>query len=171
MVKNPPEMQETWVWSLGQEDSPGEVNGNHSSSLAWRIPWTEELGELQSMGLQRVGYNWVTQHACTSYIWVGSNFFPFLTWVLHHHCFLKHARQGKACALLLLTLPYRLPGLFIAYYPYTDFHAATQQGIFFKFFWCKVWSKQTEAQKALILNSRLRSGSWKLVIYIFLSLE
>ena len=37
------------------ERSPGEGNGNHSSILAWKIPWTEEPGRLQSMGLQRVG--------------------------------------------------------------------------------------------------------------------
>ena len=94
-------MQETWVWSLGQEDSPGEVNGNplqysgsslvawvvknppanagdvrdmgsipewedplekgmatHSSIPAWRIPWREEPGGLQSMGSHRVGHDW-----------------------------------------------------------------------------------------------------------------
>ena len=40
--------------------SPGEGNGTHSSTLAWKIPWTEEWGRLQSMGSQRVGHNWVT---------------------------------------------------------------------------------------------------------------
>ena len=46
------EMHETWVQSLGQEDSPGGGNGNDSSILACRIPWTEEPGGRQSMGLQ-----------------------------------------------------------------------------------------------------------------------
>ena len=50
MVKNLPAKQETWVQSLGQED-PLE-KGTHSSILAWRIPWTEEPGGLQSMGSQ-----------------------------------------------------------------------------------------------------------------------
>ena len=50
VVKNPQEMQETWVWSLGM--------ATHSSILAWRIPWTERTGGLQSTGLQRVGYHW-----------------------------------------------------------------------------------------------------------------
>ena len=54
MVKNPPAMQETWVRSLGQEDSLEKRMATHSSILAWRIPWTEEPGGLQSMGLQRV---------------------------------------------------------------------------------------------------------------------
>ena len=57
-VKNPPamqEMQETWVPSLGGEDSLEEGMATHSSILAWRIPWTEKPGRLQSMGLQRVG--------------------------------------------------------------------------------------------------------------------
>ena len=62
MVKNLPEMQETWVWSLGWKKSPGEGNGmiTHSSLLAWRIPWTEEPGGLQSAGSQRAGHDWAT---------------------------------------------------------------------------------------------------------------
>ena len=57
MVKNLPAMQETQVRSLGQEDSLEKGMATHSSILAWRIPWTEEPGRLQSMGLQRVGHN------------------------------------------------------------------------------------------------------------------
>ena len=57
MVKNPPAMQETWVRSLGWEDPLEKEMATHSSILAWRIPWTEEPGGLQSMGLQRVGHN------------------------------------------------------------------------------------------------------------------
>ena len=52
------EMQETWVWSLGWEDSLEESMAIHSSIFAWRIPWTEEPGRLQSIGLQRVGHDW-----------------------------------------------------------------------------------------------------------------
>ena len=58
-VKNLPAIQETWVQSLGQEDPLEEGMATHSSILAWRIPWTEDTGRLQSMGLQRVGCNWV----------------------------------------------------------------------------------------------------------------
>ena len=47
-VKNPPVMQETWVQSLGWEDPLEEGTATHSSILAWRIPWTKELGSLQS---------------------------------------------------------------------------------------------------------------------------
>ena len=53
-VKNPPAMRETWVRSLGWEDPLEEGMATHSSILAWRIPWTEEPGGLQSVGLQRV---------------------------------------------------------------------------------------------------------------------
>ena len=53
LVKNSPAMQETWVWSLDWEDSLEKEMATHSSTLAWRIPWTEEPGGLQSMGLQR----------------------------------------------------------------------------------------------------------------------
>ena len=50
-------MQETLVPSLGQEDRLEEEMATHSSILAWKIPWTEEPGGLQSMGLQRVGHD------------------------------------------------------------------------------------------------------------------
>ena len=53
-VKNPPEMQETQVQSLGREEPLEERMATHSSVLAWRILWTEEPSGLQSMGLQRV---------------------------------------------------------------------------------------------------------------------
>ena len=52
MVKSPPAMQETWVQSRGQEDPLEESMAVHSSILAWRIPWTEKTGGLQSMGSQ-----------------------------------------------------------------------------------------------------------------------
>ena len=57
MVKRLPAMQETWVRSLGWEDPLEKEMATHSSILAWRIPWTEEPGRLQSMGLQRVRHN------------------------------------------------------------------------------------------------------------------
>ena len=53
-AKNLPAMQETWVWSLGQEDSLEKEMAIHSSILAWEIPWTEEPGRLQSMGSQEL---------------------------------------------------------------------------------------------------------------------
>ena len=56
-VKNPPAMQKTWVQSLGWKDPLEKGMAAHSSILAWRIPWTEEPGRLQSTGSQRVGYN------------------------------------------------------------------------------------------------------------------
>ena len=57
MVKHLPIMQETQVRSLGQEDPLEKEVATHSSTLAWKIPWTEDPGRLQSMGLQRVGHN------------------------------------------------------------------------------------------------------------------
>ena len=53
IVKNLPTMQETGVQSLGQEDPPEEEMATHSSILAWKIPWTEEPGGLESTGSQR----------------------------------------------------------------------------------------------------------------------
>ena len=57
MVKNPPAMQEMQVLSLGWEDPLEESVATHLSILAWRIPWTEEPGGLQSIRLQRVGHD------------------------------------------------------------------------------------------------------------------
>ena len=54
MEKNLPAMQETQVQSLGQEDPPEKEMAIHSSTIAWKIPWTEEPGRLQSMGSKRV---------------------------------------------------------------------------------------------------------------------
>ena len=60
MVKNLPEVQETHIGSLGQEDPLEKEMATHSRILAWRIPWTEEPSGLQSMGWQRVGHESVT---------------------------------------------------------------------------------------------------------------
>ena len=56
-VKSLPTMQETWIQSLGHEDPLEEEMATHSSILAWRTPWTEEPGELQSMGSYRAGHD------------------------------------------------------------------------------------------------------------------
>ena len=60
MVKCLPAMSETWVQSLSREDPLEKEMATHSSTFAWKIPWTEEPGRLQSMGSQRVGHDRVT---------------------------------------------------------------------------------------------------------------
>ena len=62
MVKNPPVKQETWVWSLGQEDPLEKGMATHFSILAWRLLWTEEPGRLQPISSQ-------------SYIWLNNQHF------------------------------------------------------------------------------------------------
>ena len=57
MVKNLPEMQETWAQSLGQEDPPEEEMATNTSILAWTVPWTEKPGGLQSTGSQRTRHD------------------------------------------------------------------------------------------------------------------
>ena len=76
-VKNLPAMWETWVGSLGREDPLGKEMATHSSILAWKISWTQEPGGLQSMGLERVGQDWVTN----TYI-VYSDFFSFFLLII-----------------------------------------------------------------------------------------
>ena len=57
LVKNPPAVRENWIRSLCWEDPLEKGMATHSNTLAYRIPWTEEPGELQSMGPQRVGHD------------------------------------------------------------------------------------------------------------------
>ena len=57
MVKHLSAMLEIWVRSLSREDSLEKEMANHSSTLAWKIPWTEEPGRLQSIGSQRFGHD------------------------------------------------------------------------------------------------------------------
>ena len=76
MVKNLPEMQETQVWSLGQEDPLEKGMATHSSILAWRVPWTEEPGGLQPVGSQRVRHNWATNN----FTFIGSYIFQVVKW-------------------------------------------------------------------------------------------
>ena len=94
MVKNLPPMQETQVWSLGQEDPLEKVMATHSSVLAWRIPCTEETEGLQSLGLQTARPAWAT------------NIFPFL----YHFTFFKVKVKSFSCVWLFgtpLTVAYQ----------------------------------------------------------------
>ena len=76
-VKPLPTMQKTWVRSLGREDPVEKAMAPQSSTLARKIPWTEEPGRLQSMGLQRAGHDWATSlHFTTSYL--NTPYFPLL---------------------------------------------------------------------------------------------
>ena len=85
-------MQENQVQSLSQEDPMEKGMATHSSILAGRIPWTEEPGGLHSMGLQRVGHNWVPNT-----LTFGSTKFDFVVFVWKHTC-------GWIFCLLLYTL-------------------------------------------------------------------
>ena len=60
MIKNLPALQETQVWSLGWDNSLEKEMATHSTILAWKIPWAEEAGGLQSMGSPWVGHDWAT---------------------------------------------------------------------------------------------------------------
>ena len=69
MVKRLPAVHETWVWFLGREDPLEKKMAIHSSTLAWKIPWTEEPGRLQSMGSLGVGHNWATSLSLSIETW------------------------------------------------------------------------------------------------------
>ena len=72
-----PAVQETWVRILGREDPLEKEMATHSSTLVWKIPWTEEPGRLQSMGSQRVGHDWATSFHFR--VWKIWPLFPFLS--------------------------------------------------------------------------------------------
>ena len=76
MVKSLPEMQETQVWSLGQEDPLEKGMATHCSILAWRVPWTEEPGGLQSVRSQTVRHNWATNN----FTFIRSDIFQVVKW-------------------------------------------------------------------------------------------
>ena len=67
-IKNLLEMEETWVWSLGLEDSLEKVLTPHSSTLAWETPWMEEPGRLPSMESPRVWQDWVTSLSVFTFV-------------------------------------------------------------------------------------------------------
>ena len=71
MVKSLPAMQETWVWSLGEEDPLEKEMATHSSTLAWKTPWMEEPGGLQSIESQRVGNDWATLLSLSPWTFFG----------------------------------------------------------------------------------------------------
>ena len=100
-VKNPPAVRETWIRSLGQEDPLEEGMATRSSILAWRITWTEEPGQLQSIGSQRVRHDWnvladrqwLSQAQCRHFTWLSALNncsllrLPQYLWNMVHTCF------------------------------------------------------------------------------------
>ena len=87
-VKSLPVMRETWVQSLAWEDLLREEMAAHSSILAWRIPWTQEPGGLQSTGLQRIGHDWVTN----THIWLFAT--PWLRFSRRQQKLLNFGRRA-----------------------------------------------------------------------------
>ena len=130
MVKHLSTMWETRVWSLGWEDPLEKEMAIHSSTIAWKIPWVEEPGRLQSMGLQRVRHDWATSRSrppfgsliCFLSLWVcfcfvkSSSVSPFkiphisdtiwyicLSLCFIHFCLDWTPTMGQALSLLLGT--------------------------------------------------------------------
>ena len=90
-VKRLPTVWETQVRSLDQEDPLEKELATHSSPLAWKIPWMEEGGRLQSMELQRVGHDWATSLSLTVFEFVSGLNDPSLPWTPHYP--LSHLRE------------------------------------------------------------------------------
>ena len=86
-------MQETRVWSLGQEDPLEKEMATHSSTFAWKIPWTEKPGRLQSMVSQRVGQDWTTAFSLSHILtWTKLNIITHL--VIDSFFWLKEKYQN-----------------------------------------------------------------------------
>ena len=97
MVKHLPAIWKTQVGSLGWEDPLKKEMGTHSSTLAWKIPWTEEPGGLQSMGLPRVGPDWATSISFFLSLLISINL-----------CILFLCKYSKKIWLCLYALIYKL---------------------------------------------------------------
>ena len=104
MVKNLPAMRETQVQCLGRKDPLEKGMATHSNILAWKIPWTEEPGGLQSMGSQRVRHDRATKHAC---IPLRGESYSFL---LNSPCWVNHSVSLDYSYLIckMMTKPNRL---------------------------------------------------------------
>ena len=98
--------QETPGWSLGQEDRLQKGMATHSSILAWRIPWAEEPGKLQSMGLKRVGHDWVTLTFTIIFTWsvtspsapsqpLSSTIFSLSIWLWGRQSVQRRFKKGR----------------------------------------------------------------------------
>ena len=109
-------MQETWVQSLGQENSLEKETATHSNSIAWEIPWTEEPGGLQSMEWQRVGDDWVTNtftyhlylnchkySSCFAYLY--AILLPF-QWLVTFCCLCQKQHKHSLGCLFIFILPF-----------------------------------------------------------------
>ena len=111
MVKNPPAMRETWVQPLSWEDPLEEGMATHSSIFAWIIPWTEELGGLQSMGSQRVWHAWASeQHALRGQWYLTPNlpweFYLITLYCLVHSLMLMPLRECWSYLIQLFKLSF-----------------------------------------------------------------
>ena len=106
LVKNPPEMWETWVCSLDWDDPLEEGMATHSSILAWRIPWAEESGGLQSMESHRVGHDWVTKHSTAQHL------LRELTLSSYKYVF-RFSSVAQSCPTLCDSMDCSMPGLHV----------------------------------------------------------
>jgi len=149
-VKNLPSMQETWVWSLSWEDSLEKGTATHTSILAWRIPWTEETGRLQSMGLQSR---------------TRLSDFHLLTWVIIQYYFillLKLLQLWPTEYNFLLALVHLWYNLIIVLFIYFFFLALIY------FFWHKILQAHLVYFLLQVLEAVISPGSfaffhWRLI--------
>ena len=134
MVKNPPAMLETWVPTLDLEDLLQTGMATHSSILAWRISWAEELARLQSIGSQRVRHAWSdlarTHIGTNTLIQVKNSNFKLSTRLLEHHSVTftnNQSRKSHTCSphpkgnLPLKMLPWKPCSLFLLSISYLFF--------------------------------------------------
>ena len=112
-VKNPPALQEMQIQSLGWEDPLEKEMATHSTILAWEIPWTEEPGGLQSMGLQRAGHDWATKQEQQTFMKSMNHSLPWNPWNVFHHSlyWMKYVKHRYiiymcVCVCVCVYVPY-----------------------------------------------------------------
>ena len=121
-LKRLPPMRETWVRSLGRKDPLEKEMATHSSILAWRIPWTEEPGRLQSTGLQRVGHEWATSPISylilLNYIFISRihKWIAFIKYINKDITVIVHCSVCQSCLILCNPMDCSTPGFPILHY-------------------------------------------------------
>ena len=138
-------MQETWVWSLGQEDLLEEDMATHCSILLWRIPWTEEPRELESVGSLRVGHGWATNISATAF---KTRKLPDIQ--------TKDCRSASVCILLELH-PLRYSQTHIPENSYINWTQCINFSFAFSFFF---WGGGSARSSALHTGLHSRCGAW-----------
>ena len=159
-VKHLPAMQETWVWSLGQEDPLEKEMATHTSTLAWKIPWTEKPGRLQSMGLQRVGHDWLYSDIHVTETWsikiskeqFAANIDSFKKKEVKTSSIICKISTRFFFSQILLQMS---NSVYVGIYIYVHTHTHTRDKLKIKFYFLRKCEQNIKDNKLFLLHTRI----------------